>query len=162
LTRKGEAIAKIYPYMNYENSKEAIEYNEKYFNAKIIERNPFTIEMLQGHKSILEKIESGQLKIEDTTIHAMFNIADATFMASDAFDENSVKAGNVNLLLDFDSEDADQVSQMEEIFQMAATHPETKITMQLEEQFWGGKMGTLIDKYQITWLFHAQPYSKLK
>jgi PhnB protein len=50
---------------------------------------------------------------------------------------------------------------LEDLYKKVVEHKDIKITMPLDEQYWGGKMGCFIDKYGISWMLHSQPYSKL-
>lgn len=68
---------------------------------------------------------------------------------------------SVAILLDLNSEDADESAAADAFWKKIAESGQVTINMPYEEQFWGGKMGDFTDKYGVRWMLHAQPYSQM-
>ncbi|MCB1178551.1 MAG: glyoxalase/bleomycin resistance/extradiol dioxygenase family protein [Leptospiraceae bacterium] len=148
-------MAKLFPYLNFENAKEALEYYEKYWDAVVYERMTVMPEMAKEY-GIPEE------KIPDTTMHASFGVLNNTILCSDRFDSKENFSSNHGILLDFNSEDETEMESLNKLYTKIVESGTVKIITKLDDQFWGGKFGLIIDKFGFTWMFHAQPYSKLE
>lgn len=146
-------MAQLYPYLNFENTKETLAYYEAVFGAKTLSRLPAGKEMLDAM--------SITLPVEETTMHAMFEIHGNHFMASDRFGKSAVIGDAISLMIDYNSEDMEDVEKMRTLYNRVVENGESTITMPLAEQFWGGSMAAFTDKYGVSWMLHSQPYSKL-
>ena len=81
-------------------------------------------------------------------MHATFEGNGMAFMASDG-SQPVTDSGNIHLCIDF----KDLVA-MENVF--AALAKGGKITMPLQDTFWGARFGMLTDKFGINWMFNSE------
>jgi PhnB protein len=87
----------------------------------------------------------------DRVMHASFKAPGIAFMASDGRDTKPVDpdAGNVSLALN-----ATDAAEGERIFK--ALSEGGKVTMPLEDAFWGGRFGTIQDRFGNEWMITVQ------
>ncbi|MBC1474191.1 glyoxalase/bleomycin resistance/extradiol dioxygenase family protein [Listeria grandensis] len=146
-------MAKLYSYLSFDNAKESMDYYKEVFGATLLKRNPMDENMAKEWGMPTDNLEN-------TTIHGGFVVLGNTIFCSDRFGEGEAFSSSVTLMLDFNSEDAEEVAALDKLYK-AVTESGVEIIDPLEEKFWGGKMGIIKDKYGLLWMFHAQPYSKL-
>ncbi|AQY50627.1 hypothetical protein PWEIH_15273 [Listeria weihenstephanensis FSL R9-0317] len=147
-------MAKLYSYLSFENAKESMEYYKEVFGATLLERN-------QMDENMAKEWGMSTENLEDTTIHGGFVVLGNTIFCSDRFGKGEPFSSSTTLMFDFNSEDAEEVAALDALYKNV-TDSGVEIIDPLEEKFWGGKMGIIKDKYGLLWMFHAQPYSKLK
>ncbi|MBV9440324.1 MAG: VOC family protein [Candidatus Eremiobacteraeota bacterium] len=84
---------------------------------------------------------------DDLVMHASFSSDAVRFLASDGREKKTVDpdAGNISLALAFDEADV-----AERIF--AALSDGGNVQMPISEAFWGGKFGSVVDKFGTEWL----------
>ncbi len=84
---------------------------------------------------------------QNTVMHASFTSDAIAFFASDGPADKTIDpdAGNISLTLSFDDD-----SSAEGVFSALAQGG--KIIMPLEPAFWGGRFGTLVDKFGNEWM----------
>jgi PhnB protein len=88
-------------------------------------------------------------KTPDRIVHALLRVGGAVIMMSDCRPEESVPAGgSAAICLDFDD-----VADMTARFDALAAGG--KVTMPLQDTFWGAKFGTLTDAYGVQWMFNC-------
>ena len=83
-------------------------------------------------------------------MYTEFKFGDCAFMASDNTPESSVTVGN-NISMSIGTNDLDKT---EKWFNSLAE--EGKVTMPLQDTFWGARFGTLTDKFGIHWMFNCE------
>jgi PhnB protein len=134
------AIRKLNPYLNYDgNAAKAIALYEKVLGAKVEGLQKFG-DMPGGEPDPATK---------DRVMHAVLHIGEGVIMASDGMPGKAPVAGdNVHITLDFDDE-ADMARKFDGL---AAGG---KITMPLQDTFWGARFGMLVDAYGISWMFNC-------
>lgn len=147
-------MAQIYPYLSFENAKEALAYYEEFFGATNIRR-------VKVEPSQAEEFSIPLEKLDDTTMHAEFTVLGAELYCSDSFGNDVSPSKQISIMLDVNWEDEQALKESNEFFEKLEKSRQVKISMPYEEQFWGGKMGQFDDKYGITWMLHAQPYSEV-
>jgi PhnB protein len=82
-------------------------------------------------------------------IHARLHIGAGVIMISDAMPNMHVpKDSNVHICLDFD-DPADQKKKFD------ALSVDGKVTMPLQDTFWGATFGMLVDAHDISWMFNC-------
>lgn len=140
-------MAKFMNYLRFENCKNAMNYYTDVFGAEIEFRIPFS------------SLENTEVNVEDSTMYGCFKILDNSFMCSDSGEKNVQYTDSNQMMFDFNSEDSEEVEKLKQIYFKITSDSETTIVMALEEQSWGGHMAIVRDKYDITWMFHSQPYS---
>ncbi|MGM7692155.1 VOC family protein [Staphylococcus saprophyticus] len=130
----------IFPYLNFENTKEALAYYEEVFGATNITRLPVG-------KDQAAHFNMSEAEAANATMHAQFDIAGTTVLASDSFG----RAERIN--------NEDDTREVEALYHRVKEAVD--VEMPLEEQFWGGKMGAFTDKYNVRWMLHGQDYTKI-
>lgn len=86
-------------------------------------------------------------------MHAEFRAGEMYFMASDGGpNHNAVSGNSITLSLNFDS-----LTEQETVF--ARLSAGGKITMPLQDTFWGAKFGMFTDKYGINWMLNCDVQS---
>jgi len=128
----------IIPYLNFNgNAAEALAFYAKALDGKILFQQTF------GESPMPHSPE-----MKDKIMHATFQADKLTLMVSDCPPEMSVNTGsNVSLSLNFTDE-----ASIDKTF--AALSEGSKITMALQDTFWGAKFGMLTDPFGINWMFN--------
>lgn len=131
---------KLFPYLNFRgNCEEALKFYKEALNGEIIQLGRYGESPMKSPEEFKDKI-----------IHGRLQFGDALIMASDAMGERAVNTGdNISLSVDCDDD-----QQLEGVFSKMAAGG--KITMPLQEQFWGAKFGMLTDKFGIHWMFNCE------
>ena len=135
------AIKKLNPYLNFNGTAaKAIKLYEKALDAKAENVMPYA--GAPGQPTSPET--------KDRIMHAVVHIGDGVVMVSDAPPDAPVAAGtNVHVTLDFD--DAAEMAR-----KFDALSAGGKITMPLQDTFWGAKFGMLIDAHGVSWMFNCE------
>lgn len=85
---------------------------------------------------------------KNKVMHAVMTIHGTTVMVSDTNEKNEVTIGNnFSLSIDFKEE-----GEMEAIFN--ALSDGGKVTMPLQDTFWGARFGMCTDKFGVNWMFN--------
>ena len=131
---------KLFPYLNFNgNCEEALNFYKEAFDGEIIQLGRYEESPMKSPEEIKDKIIHGRLQFGDVLI-----------MASDAMNKNGVNNGdNISLSIECDTND-----QLEKVFTKMSEGG--KITMPLQEQFWGAKFGMLTDKFGFHWMFNCE------
>ncbi|MFS8082911.1 MAG: VOC family protein [Ginsengibacter sp.] len=128
----------IIPYLNFNgNASDALKFYTNALNGKVEMSQTFgdaQMEMPETHK--------------DKILHAVFTSGDLKFMVSDCPPNVSVSSSN-SLSLSMNFNDVDEMNKV-----YAALSDDGKITMELQDTFWGARFGMLIDKYGFNWMFN--------
>ncbi len=124
-----EGYQSVIPALTIEGAVEAIEFYKRAFGAKERLRMPGP---------------------NNSIAHAELQIGDSVVMLSDPFPQASTKSptdlGGTTINLFCYVEDVDSV------FQKAVDAGAT-VTMELDDQFWGDRMGSVLDPYGHAWAF---------
>lgn len=130
----------IVPYLMFNgNAAEALAFYAKAFDGKTLFQQSF------GESPMGNEIPD---EYKNNIMHATFQAGDLTFMVSDNMPGQQVSGGsNLSLSLNFKT-----VADIDKIF--AALSEEAKITMPLQDTFWGAKFGMLTDRFGINWMFN--------
>lgn len=130
----------ITPYLNFNgNAAEALAFYSKAFDGQVLFQQTYGDSPMEGQDKAWK----------DKVMHATFQAGSLSFMVSDVMHpEQQVTAGtNTQLSLNFKhEEDIDRV--------FAALSDGARITMPLQDTFWGAKFGMLTDKFNINWMFN--------
>jgi PhnB protein len=133
-------IKQLNPYLSFEGTAgKAIELYERALGAQT--------ESLQRFGDV----PGVQACAEDggRVMHAVLRLGPAIVMISDSPPGVAVPAGdNVQVCLDFDDE-------QDMVEKFGALADGGKITMPLQDTFWGAKFGMLTDAYGISWMFNC-------
>lgn len=129
---------KIFPYLIYAgNAEEAINFYVETLDAKIEFINRF------GEAPMPSTDEQ-----KNKVLHSRFTVGESLLMASDGQPGETYAGDNISLSIDFSD-----VDEMKLKFGKLAEGG--KITMPVEDTFWGATFGMLIDKYGIHWMFNC-------
>lgn len=131
--------AQIYPYLTFENAKEAMDYYVQNFGAQIIYHQPLSQQQAENLGLDIEKLDS-------TTFRGEFTIAGQKLICADATMANPQASSLVSIMLDF----YDDQGAAKELFARLASSDEQRVTVPFGSQN-GGQMGQVVDKYGITW-----------
>ncbi|MEO5907652.1 MAG: VOC family protein [Ginsengibacter sp.] len=128
----------IIPYLTFNgNASEALQFYSKALNGEVDFKQTFGQSPMDSAAELKDKI-----------MHASFKAGELHFMVSDTMQGLSVtSASNLSLSLNFN--DADE---MNKIF--ASLSEGGKVTMELQDTFWGARFGMLEDKYGFSWMFN--------
>jgi PhnB protein len=131
---------KLTPYIHFEgNAEEALNFYKEVLGGEIVRLSRYG-------DSPMPTDDDYKLKL----IHARLAFGDNLLMISDTFKGNKVQTnGNIQLSVEMN----DKV-QMETVFSKMAAGG--KITMPLQDQFWGATFGMLEDKFGISWMFNHE------
>lgn len=135
------SIKNLNPYLNFNGTAaEAIELYERVFGVKAEQRSTFG-----DHVGADVPPEyAGRI------MHARLHIGPSLIMISDAAPGNTVATeGNVHVCLDID----DPAETTKKFEALAAGG---KVTMPLQDMFWGATFGMLTDAYGIRWMFNCE------
>src|SRR5690606_15487925 len=88
-------------------------------------------------------------ELKNLILHGAMRAGDLLIMASDAEDANdaTVRGNSLHLSLNFTD-----VAIQESVFNALAEGG--KISMPLDDTFWGARFGMLVDKFGIHWMFN--------
>lgn len=117
----------IFPYLNFENTKEALAYYEEVFGATNITRLPVG-------KDQAAHFNMSEAEAANATMHAQFDIAGTTVLASDSFGRAERINNGISLLIDYDINNEDDTREVEALYRRVKEAVD--VEMPLEEQFW--------------------------
>ena len=128
----------ITPYLNFNgDASDALDFYCKALDGEIVFKQTFG-------ESPVESSESQKNKI----MHASFKAGDLNFLVSDGMEGHTVSEGtNLSLSLNFED-----VNELNKTFANLAAGG--KVTMELQDTFWGARFGMLTDKYGFNWMFN--------
>ena len=125
------------------------------FNGNCREAMNFYTDALDADLHIMDGEEAPGATEEqkDKVLHAMLRKGSSIVMASDAMMGGPVTFGS-NFSLSIDCDNTDEQDKFFEALQQGG-----KVTMPLQDVFWGARFGTLTDKFGVNWMFNFD-YSK--
>jgi PhnB protein len=134
------AIKRLNPYLNFNGTAEkAIKLYESVLGART--------------EGLMRFGDAGKTHAEkDRVMHALLHLGEGIVMISDTMASDPVAddgKANVHITLDFD-DPADMARKFEGLASGG------KITMPLQDTFWGARFGMLTDAYGIRWMFNCE------
>ena len=135
------SIKKLNPYLNFNGTAaKAIKLYETALGAKVENMMPWAD--APGAPPSPET--------KDRVMHAALRIGEGAVMLSDSQPGVPVTAGsNMHVTLDFD----DAVDMARKFEALSAGG---KVTMPLQDTFWGAKFGMLTDAFGVSWMFNCE------
>ncbi len=131
---------KLYPYLGFQgNCEEALNFYKEAFDGEIFQLGRYGESPMETAEEFKDKIMHARLKFGDTLI-----------MFSDMMGEKDADAGNMISL----SIECNSIDQLEKVFSKMSAGG--KVTMPLQDQFWGARFGMLTDKFGIHWMFNCE------
>ncbi len=128
----------IVPYLNFNgNAAEALSFYANALGGKIMFQQTFGESPMESSEAMKDKIMHGSMQAGALTI-----------MVSDCPPEFTATSGsNISLSMNFTDSGL-----MDKTF--ASIAEGGKITMELQDTFWGARFGMLTDKFGINWMFN--------
>lgn len=134
-------VSQLAPYIFfYGRTEEALEFYKSIFGG--------TYEIMRGAETpMADKIPP---EFRDKVMHSSFQAPGLNFMASDGNEAKTVDpdAGNISLALS-----AKDRAEGERTFN--ALSQGGKVSMPLDDAFWGGRFGVLQDRFGIEWMISS-------
>lgn len=131
---------KLYAYLGFKgNCEEALNFYKEALDGEILRLGRYGESQMETADELKDKI-----------MHARLQFGDTLIMFSDMMGENEADAGSMISL----SIECDTLDQLEKVFPKMAEGG--KVTMPLQDQFWGARFGMLTDKYGIHWMFNCE------
>jgi PhnB protein len=129
----------IVPYLNFNgNAAEALAFYSKALNGSVLFQQTY------GDSPMPTGPES-----KDKIMHATFKAGDLTIMASDTNDHMGPVSPGTNVSLSLNFKDVESIDTT-----FKALSEGGKITMELQDTFWGARFGMLTDKFGFNWMFN--------
>ena len=132
--------AKLYPFLTFENAKEAMAYYAEVFGAQIITHNPLS-------EAQVTNLGLEVSDLEETTALGEFTVAGQKIICADATMNNPQPSSLVAILLNFDGDEG----AAREFFDRLASSEELRVTMPFGPHQYYGQLGQIVDRYGITW-----------
>ncbi|MBA2913916.1 VOC family protein [Limosilactobacillus frumenti] len=132
--------AQIYPYLTFENAKEAMDYYVQNFGATILYHQPLNQQQAEDLGLNLDNLAN-------TTFRGAFSVAGQKLICADATMANPQASSLISIMLDF----YDDEGEAKDLFKLLASSDDQRVTIPFGPQN-GGQMGQVIDKYGITWI----------
>lgn len=122
------------------------------FNNQCEEALNFYAKALQGELNLMRVSDSPKEYQtpgdENKIMHAELKIGSTSVLASDAFGYPVSPGSNNSVCLNFSD-----VKEMEAAFNNMKAGG--KVTMDLQDTFWGARFGMLTDKFGVNWMFNC-------
>jgi PhnB protein len=136
--QSGAMTIELKPYIFfYGRSEEALEFYKKIFGG--------TYEAMRIAGSPMESQMPPEFR--DKIMHASFTSPGVAFFASDGMDQKNVSPEDCNISLALNATDS---ATGDRIF--TALSEGGKVTQPLQDAFWGGRFGSVEDRFGIEWL----------
>lgn len=131
---------KLTPYIHFAgNAEEALNFYAEVLGGKIEQLGRYGESPMPSDEDWKQKIMHARLVFDNNII-----------MISDSFKGNPVSTnGNIQL-----SVEMDDVAKMNQVFEKMSEGG--KISMPLQDTFWGARFGMLQDKFGVSWMFNCQ------
>lgn len=141
--------ASIYPYLTFQNAKEAMAYYEQDFGAEITYHQPLSEKQAESLGLPVDQLAQ-------TTLRGEFMIAGQKIICADATMGNPQTSTLISILLDFE----DDQEGARKLFDRLAESDNQRVTVPFGDWVLNDVMGQVVDKYGITWLICASKESK--
>ncbi len=131
---------KLTPYIHFGgNAREALDFYKNALDGEIQQIGTYGESPMPSDEDYKDKIMHARLVFDGNMI-----------MISDVFKGQEVfTKGNIQLSIDIDD-----INKLNEVFNKMAEGG--KITMALQDTFWGARFGMLTDKFGINWMFNCE------
>lgn len=137
--------AKLIPYLEFENAKEALAYYQGVFGATNVYRISPTAEEAEQYG--LEP----DVDLEQLTMQGGFQLLGLDVQCADALMGQPTSSTLISLMLVVDEDDSEGVKELMALYQRLIKS-DVKVINPFADQTQGGKMGQIVDAYGITWI----------
>lgn len=139
-------------YFNYSNALEALEFYEKNFGAKIINKAMADDNMFSDS---LEEMGMAEEEAGTFVMNAEFEILGQHFMASSTWGQKEIDNEGASMCFTFDGKN-DEAVNMARDFYNRAVEAGCKVDMELGPTEWTEFFASVRDPYGITWMLSAE------
>ena len=123
------------------------------FNGNAAEALAFYSKALDGGVAFQQTYGESPMPVSDDQknriMHATFKAGDLTFMCCDTNDQMSAATAGTNVSLSLNFSD---VKSIDKTFH--ALSEGGRVTMPLQDTFWGARFGMITDKFGFHWMFN--------
>jgi len=141
--------AKLIPYLEFENAKDAIAYYQSVFGATNATRVSPTV--AEAERFGLDPA----VDLDKMTMHGGFQIMGLDIQCADALMGQPTSSTLISLMLAVDEDDSTSVKALDALYQRLVKS-DVKVISPFAKQALGGKMGQIVDAYGITWILCEQ------
>ncbi|GEO71525.1 glyoxalase/bleomycin resistance/extradiol dioxygenase family protein [Levilactobacillus zymae] len=142
--------AKLIPYLEFENAKEALAYYQDVFGATDVYRVSPTVDEAEQYG--LEP----EMDLDQLTMRGGFRLLGLDVQCADALMGQPTSSTLISLMLVVDEDDSDSVKELLALYQRLIKS-DVKVINPFADQTQGGKMGQIVDAYGITWILREAP-----
>ncbi|HIW71819.1 MAG TPA: VOC family protein [Candidatus Levilactobacillus faecigallinarum] len=142
--------AKMIPYLEFENAKEALAYYKGVFGATNVYRVSPTADEAEQYG--LEPT----VDLDRLTMRGGFQLLGLDVQCADALMGQPTSSTLISLMVVVDEDDSDSVKALTALYQRLVKS-DVKVISPFTAQRQGGKMGQIVDAYGITWILREQP-----
>ena len=131
---------KLVPYIHFGgNAREVLEFYKNALKGEITQLGTYGESPMPSDEDYKDKV-----------MHSRFVFDGNMIMVSDVFKGQAVSTnGNIQLSID-----VGDINKINEVFNKMAEGG--KVTMELQDTFWGARFGMLIDKFGVSWMFNCE------
>lgn len=131
---------KLIPYLHFAgNSKEVLEFYQHALGGDVVQLGTYGESPMPSDEDYKDKV-----------MHARFIFDGNMIMVSDVFKGQTISTdGNIQLSVDVEDED-----KLDSIFNKMSEGG--RVTMPLQDQFWGARFGMLQDRFGVSWMFNCE------
>ena len=122
--------AQIYPYLTFENAKEAMDYYVQNFDAEIVYHQPLSEEQAENLGLDIDSLST-------TTFRGIFQVAGQKLICADAAMTNPQPSSMVSIMLNFGEDEAGA----KQLFNKVASSDEQRVTIPFGNQAAGNNKG---------------------
>jgi PhnB protein len=120
------------------------------FDGNCKEAMTFYAKCLGGELSIMpfSDVPGGTPSSKEEVMHSCLTVGSAAIMGSDSMPNVTVRQGN-NFSVAVQCESAEEIEKF-----FAALSENGKVTVPLQDVFWGSRFGELTDQFGVQWMFN--------
>lgn len=142
--------AKLIPYLEFENAKEALAYYQGVFGATNVYRISPTADEAEQY-GLEPTVDLDQL-----TMRGGFQLLGLDIQCADALMGQPTSSTLISLMIVVDEKNSDDVKALTSLYQRLVKS-DVKVISPFTTQQQGGKMGQIVDAYGITWILREEP-----
>lgn len=146
--------AKLIPYLEFENAKEALAYYQGVFGATNVYRVSPTAEEAEQY-GLEPTVDLDQL-----TMRGGFQVLGLDIQCADALMGQPTSSTLISLMIVVDEDNSEDVKALTALYQRLVKS-DVKVISPFNSLSQGGKMGQIVDAYGITWILREAPETDL-
>ncbi len=127
----------LFPYIAFENSKEALAYYEEVFGATDVKR-------LEVGEEQASHFGMTKEEAQEATMHAEFEVLGVKVLCSDSFGRADKINNGISLLIDYDVNNKEDADKVEAFYEQIKDHSSIEIELPFADQFWVVKWASLL------------------